>query len=582
MQIFNAARKWNPHKTAMNHAPEKGAGLIYALDQWPMWTYLLIVAVISGPWLIPIFNVLLDLGDDNYQYMILGQAIHDGLGFIQLHLPDMPPENLAAPGYPFLLSLIMKIVGHTQPFMAAKVLNVVCYWASAVLCAWAFVRYFRVNRWVALLFSLFMTTNVATAIFASMVLTNSLFILLSTLTIIAFLSYGESGGRASLILAAVFTVAALYIRIPGLPLGVAGFLWIVYRKEYRSAAFYGGFVFFCLSLWLVPMLLQHQWTYIQWIFPPAIGSGEADHFSSVLFRWPKNLLLYLFDRMPFLIFPLLTKPIEFAQTPPCRVAIKVMTGLLLNGLIILEIFAEKKEKKISIIFFFIIVYFVMISVSPVCRARYASYLLPWLFLGCILGLHRFMNIIGLKTRNKIFAGVVCLAVLFGCSLPCYRMWARMMAFNRTQLAAEGGDLASTPWLGDFWSISRPYKMVDAYSWCRDNLPKDAILAGHKIKLGYFYSQRPVLPLIHWAARYRDSHPEPDWPKASKELWQWMLDNNATHVLLDMDLVKPSTVCTYNGIALYPQCFQIVFQAGDPPAYIYEIDRACLEEALNKK
>ena len=53
-----------------------------------------------------VFDFKLDMGGDNAGYIILGQALLQGEGYTNIHIPGSPPASHFPPGYPALLALL--------------------------------------------------------------------------------------------------------------------------------------------------------------------------------------------------------------------------------------------------------------------------------------------------------------------------------------------------------------------------------------------------------------------------------------------------------------------------------------------
>ena len=50
------------------------------------------------------------LGVDNAGYYLLGKALASGAGYVSIWLPDMPPHNHWPPGYPLIISIIVRFI----------------------------------------------------------------------------------------------------------------------------------------------------------------------------------------------------------------------------------------------------------------------------------------------------------------------------------------------------------------------------------------------------------------------------------------------------------------------------------------
>lgn len=77
-----------------------------------------------------IFDTKLDLNGDNIVYYSLGQAIHQGKGFVNIMSITETPHTHFPPGYPFFLSLLMNV---TDGISAMKFANGLLFFFSVVL-----------------------------------------------------------------------------------------------------------------------------------------------------------------------------------------------------------------------------------------------------------------------------------------------------------------------------------------------------------------------------------------------------------------------------------------------------------------
>ena len=74
-----------------------------------------------------IFDAKLDMGGDNAGYYILGQAMAQGEGYTNIHMPGTPPANHFPPGYPAVLAVAM-LLG--KSFTWLKLVNGILFGAA--------------------------------------------------------------------------------------------------------------------------------------------------------------------------------------------------------------------------------------------------------------------------------------------------------------------------------------------------------------------------------------------------------------------------------------------------------------------
>lgn len=564
-------------------------------ERIPAWAFMLIVAAITAPMLWLSFNVLLNGTWDNYRYLNLGRALYEARGFVQIDVPSYPPETTISPGYPFLISIIMKAAGHARPIIAIKAINSLCFFFSTLLGAWIFIRYFSINRWVAALFAVYLVTNVATSAFASIIFTHSPYILFSTLTLLAFLSYAENQRIGSFVIAILFTVIAIYIRFPGLPLAVAGFVWLVFRREYKMALIYGGAVSILLSFWVLPLILSNDFGYTQQL--TATGCDyPSKAYPSLAQRYFHHFFGYIYYHIPNHLVAGLGASLDWSlnfKTIMSAPFAKIMVRIAIAGLAIFGIITRIRDKKIGIVLFFVAIYFLMIPAASSYWGRYVNYLLPWIFLACALGIQRIFEITRLGTGTRAVLCLLIFAFVFACNTPNYIDRVYFTQFHRKQLAQFNKKQMTRPYkkgaapaqlflVSRTWGTAEPCKVIAAYHWCQDNLPKDAVLVGCQTALGCFHAERPVMQLPFWWCKQKWDHPKAVYPEANEWLWREVLKKNTTHVVMNLDDV--SDFCGHHmviAVNAFDECFTPVFRFGDNPvnAVVLEINRPLLKKTL---
>ncbi|MBI9073941.1 MAG: glycosyltransferase family 39 protein [Desulfatibacillum sp.] len=562
------------------------------------------------------FNVLLNGTWDNYRYLNLGRAIYQGNGFVQLDVPEYPPETTISPGYPFLLAMIMEIAGHSRPLLAMKAFNTLCYALSIFLTAWISVRFLKLNRMIAVMVSLYLATNITTSAFASIIFTHSPFILFSTITILMLMAYGENHKVGWLAGAAVFTALAIYVRFPGLPLAVAGFIWLLFHKRFKAACLYAGIVGTLLGIWVVPLLNSGDFGYLQQLTAKGCDYPTPP-FDSLWQRYGHHLFGYAVDHIPQRILPglFLDTPANGKTLLPALSAIPAINYL--NGpckitiiaLFLGETLAWARARDCSLIVLYPLVYLLMISAAASYWGRYVNYILPWIFLTCILGSGRLMHALGLKTNTRRLVGILAFAFIFASILPHYAHRVRETGFHRGQLMAlsrqlkqeQDNQLTSSsaiskpiPWnalpaetclVSNTLGGAHPYLVTGAFRWCRDNLPPHSSLMGCQTALGCFHAERPMQLLPYWWCKFSWDHPRAILPESNEWVWREVLRQNATHLVMNLD--DPADPCNHymvQAVNAFPDCFQPIHIFGAPPAaaVILKIDTELLKNTLQNR
>lgn len=568
------------------------------------------LACLSGVLLILTFSVLISGTWDNYRYMNLGRALHQGMGFVQPDVPGAPPETTISPGYPFLLSMIMKAAGHSRPILWMKALNTLCYWLSVIAASWILARRFRLNKWAILGFAAYLSINVCTTSFASLVFTHSPYILLSTLTIAALYSYEKSRSIASIIAAAILTAGAVYIRFPGLPLAAAGFLWLAHLRRFKAALVYAAIVGALLGVWAAPLIISGDFGYAQQL-TSAGCDYPAPEYNSLFQRYFHHLQGYFYTQLPNHIIPGLGVSERPLHNQTFQSIFLFMSGgwsgiavrLALIALIVFELMGEAWERKISIPMIFLLTYIFAISAAASYWGRYINHVLPWAVLLCGLGARRFLSVIRADGPVMKAAAAAGLAFILILTLPHYAERVRVTGVQRNQLAeylkiqriAEEDESprtsAATSWTAAParivltsapWGDPKPAYSVGAYDWCGKNLPPDSVLLGCETALGSFHSELPTALVPFWWCKFGADDPRAVLPESNEWLWREALKTGATHVVMNLD--NPEDYCgrhLVKAVNAFPDCFKTVFTFGQIPAaaVVLEIDSRRLRRNL---
>lgn len=192
-----------------------------------------------------LFEPILFSGGDNVRYMVVGEALRSGLGYLDIHLPDTPLHTKYPPLYPALLA-VLGFVGELQLF---KVASLALTTGSVVLTGWLGARLFRPAIGYAA--AAVMAVNPVLLQYSHWVLSEAPFVFLVTATLVAWEAWedrrpdgadapdgGDGGageGGAVPWLALGLAAAAFMTRTAGIALLVVAVALPALRRRWRPA-----------------------------------------------------------------------------------------------------------------------------------------------------------------------------------------------------------------------------------------------------------------------------------------------------------------------------------------------------------
>ncbi len=279
---------------------------------------------------------------DNATYVVLAQALSTRQGYRMVSDPRMPAMALYPPGYPFLLSVVLSLLGASHDLLAAimpmKVISIALY-LGVIAIAYDMFRW-RDARLGALA-ALLMAISPEMLYFANEVGTEIPYLFLSLVCIWLFECYLRENRPCFLWLVSAALAVTIYVRSIGLVLVVVFGLYLVLRKRLKEA----------LLLLLIVAVLIAPWFIYSSSVPDtgtSVGLGRgyfALYLSSdpygtatvslgdLLRRFQQNLRIYGLDIWPDMIFPhasSVAKPLG----PLGGVFLAAMSVLLLVGFVL--------------------------------------------------------------------------------------------------------------------------------------------------------------------------------------------------------------------------------------------------------
>jgi len=546
----------------------------------PLWKFLLLTGLICAILLGLSFNAQPSEIDDNYHYMNLGRALYEGKGFVRLDTPGNPPEDIVTPGYPLILAGIMKIMGDPKPLIALKLFSTLCYLLTIIIAVTVFVRIMKLPRWVAFWFAVFMSVTQFVIYYASYVLTEAPFMLFVALTVYFVLLYERDRKDLFFYLATLTTVLGIYIRLPGAPLAVALFAWLLIRKDYKKALIFGAIVGVTVGAWVVPKILAGQFQYGGQFVVQESKHLDAARTSSYFSRYFHNMGYYLFVSFPRLLVPFISwvpvKPIIYNYN-----FLDLGIGVILLIFLFLGIKLGLKQREIGFPFFLFAAYFLMMFLFTSRDIRYSVYIFPWFVLALMFG----GRSVGFLFANHRLLGrsiaTFMLSVILVVAIPNYVSISKETSVTR-QIARRGIKppmaLVGTFRYQNYHELHRFYH---ACEWVRTETPKSAVVMAPQLRTAYYYTERPCLSPKYWERIIQSQGIDRDREIRESEMdsmWLWALDQGVTHVIAD-PIYGVTAFYVKPALARYQDCLTLIHATPEPKTRVFEIDTTCLREFL---
>lgn len=283
------------------------------------WGFLLVAIHIALA--ILVFEPILFAGADAGHYMVLGEALREGLGFRDIHLPGSPLHAKYPPGYPIVLA----VTGWLGGLQLFKAVSLLCTSVSVWLA-------YRIGRPVLGRAGAFATAGLFAVSptlldFSHRVLSEAAFTVLLLLVVYG----GEREGRWW-IGALVAAGAAFLTRTAGLAVLLALVVYELLARENRRAIVTLVVALACVVGWAMYQELASpsQPGYLQQLvllnpYDPAAGTASAVDFP---IRVARNLWRYVSSEFPGALgFPTLRR----GTVPQTTIAGVIISGLALAG-----------------------------------------------------------------------------------------------------------------------------------------------------------------------------------------------------------------------------------------------------------
>jgi hypothetical protein len=492
--------------------------------------YLLILLFAYIPTYNHVFDKKIAFLGDNAAYYIFGKALAHGDGYVNAYIKDTPPVNSYPPGYPAVISVVMKTFG--EDITTIKKANGVLFFLSLVILFF-FFRQISQNIHLSFALTLVMIFNYYLLQYSTWIMSEIPFIFFSSLVFLALsqLDFKRNPLKEYWFYISLFgMLTAYYIRSQGIALFGGIFLFYLLQRNWKYlVATSLGFITLIIPWYIRGSKLGESpyQTALRYKNYYDHSKGEMEGIGDWIDRFTENFSRYMSSEIPAAVF---------GGQPNYE------SGSMIAGFLILAIvgFGIFKAKKLQIaVAGYILATFAILMIWPTVwtGVRFMLPLVPFLILFFFYGLYELISLVLRKMKSS--ETVINKYIAYAFLLAALVYTPRLEVLNKQ---------ARKPMDRVF------YTYFELAKWTKKNLPEDAIILCRKPKLFYMYSDHFVNGII------KRSDPE--------EVLEIMRKQKYTHIVLYGDgLSQRYFVPLYNK---YPYKFPVIQKVGNPPVYLLAI------------
>lgn len=372
------------------YIPEKGIKQHIKKDlSFVHFIYLLIISILFLSVYVYIFDEKLDLNGDNAYYYVLGKALSQGEGYVNIANVNKEPNNHYPPGYPFILSLFMHI---SDSVVFLKIINGIFLLMCLLLFYYLF-NHLSGSPVIAFVTVIFLLLNSHLLLYGTMMMSEMSFILFSFLCLIFIqrIDFEKDLFRNPVFYLMMISLGmSYYIRSTGLALFGGLVLYLAIRRHWK--AFLISLVGFLMmaSPWIVRGHKLGGNSYIKPLvminpYRPELGNADlADYFN----RFFSNISRYITKEIPSSTFPFVE--VNYLENPDL---VDWIIGLIIIGLIIYGLVKLHSRSLIIVTYLIATCGILLLWPEVWTGVRFVLPIVPILIFSCIFGLYHLIRFI---------------------------------------------------------------------------------------------------------------------------------------------------------------------------------------------
>ena len=464
---------------------------------------------------------------DGAVYVLLAQSLASGQGYIDNFLPRPLPHTSVPPGYPFILSVVIRMVGYNV--IVLRALNVI----FTIIALALLIKVLRKNldaRGTAAAFVLFAFNPVFVSLTSG--IDSDILHLLFLLTAILLFANGAGGLPLNkFLIGALAIIAAFYMRMAGLALYLSALVYLLMRRNRRQF-----FLFAALGLLLLPwcnVVFSGSQGYGRIFLAKDINisAGGVIKFLDIPLRAFANLRYYSGKVICDLLFYPFFKEVTFGNP---FFPVKICLSLLFSALFLTG-FARSVRKGVRLPDLYIVVYMCMLLLWTYHDERFLIPLYPFL----LIYMFDALTIPAVKYLKK----------------PILLMLVSSVIIANFGIAANMLGKKEPPQKSTF----------ESYEWIKNNTSPGAIIMSDDSCGMYLYSRRKG---AQWAA-IRD--PDSFFDGLKKERVDYLLTGRDTGISVRGRRIDRFETYLKPVIERHPGCLEPVYRTlSKPEVTIYKI------------
>ena len=478
-----------------------------------------------------IFDKKFDLNGDNANYYILGKALATGAGYINLYDIKKKPNNHFPPGYPVIISGIIKVFGDSPA--SIKVANGL-FLLLTLIGLYFLVKQITNRHSTAIIVTLLVLLNSHILRYSTIIMTEIPFLFFTVITLLVFIriNYNKALWQDFyLILVIVMLAVSFYIRTSGITLILSILFFLLLTKRWRHAIVIAIGVF----LLVLPWQLRNQniggSTYINQLsmvnpYRPELGNaGLFDYVN----RLGDNISRYITKELPAATLAI-TKP-DYRRSATVS---QWLYGILFLTLIIFGIINLKKYKLLILTYLAGTLTILWLWPDVWVGTRFILPSVPFLLLGLVNGLQEvLLRFIPVKTNKLILWLPVVIAFLLISDIKTLHQFAK----------AEPG----AAW-ANYFNMAK---------WAKANLPANMVIACRKPAMFYLYSNSYTVNYMY--------------TENAGELMADLVKKQVDYVVMEQLGYSATTRYLYPVIQNNPEAFELVKELNKPGTYLFRFN-----------
>ncbi len=476
-----------------------------------------------------IFDTKVDLNGDNANYFSLGKALATGQGYVNIASPAHTPENHFPPGYPVLISLIMRVFG--ESIVAVKIFNGLFVVVSLILL-YFITEKITGHKTLALVSIFLLILNYHLQLYSTIMMSEAPFLLASVLALWMVMKIDEDKElfkQPALYISLLCIALAYYIRSTGLALFGGIFLWFFLKRNWKAVAYYTAGFFIIAFPWYLRSRKLGGNSYLQplvMINPYRPDLGNANMHDYVI-RFFTNLARYITREIPNSTFPFIKVDYTKAISGGEWLLGLVFAVLIIYGLI------KLKNFRILLLAYLLATFGILFLWPEVWTGvRFILPVMPFMLIALLYGIYEFYRLAmkKIKVKSSLNPWLFLILLLF--------------LINPIQ---ELHNKATEPYPANWKNY------FEIAKWIKHEGLDSAVVCCRKPNLFYLYSGSFV---------YTYPYTEND-----KEIISKLTENKVSYVVLDNLGYRQTYVYLLPAIQKNPTHFETVLKLTNPETYL---------------